>query len=614
LLSPPPSTPSVSLNAIGQIAANCAVLLGGNAALSSQVATQVAGALVPGGCGVDRIGGANRYETAALIASRFQTVNGPAGQVILVSGVEFPDALTAAPLAGGNRPMLLTGPTQLPDATAAWLRANRNSLTRIMVVGGTGVIPSIVVNQAIAAAAPTPGPGPGPNPPPPDGSWPVQAGGADSDEGYSISALADGSGAIVTGSFRGEVDFGSTTLDADGGGDNALFVAKIDTSGNWVWAVGAGDGTDDAVGRGVVTLADGSAIIVGYFFESITFDADDTVSESPITLTGDQYQILVAKVNASGKWEWANASGATGRDFGYGIALAGDTVIVTGSQVGKLYLARRRIDTGAAVWQTALDGGSSAGYAVSALANGSAIITGECIGVLNEPALTCDAEGDVFIGRIDPAGFELSSFSWAWVAKVSGPGFDVGRGVSILSDDGSAIVTGSFEGAGTTFTPSTGSISLTAVGFQDGFIAKIDASGQWLWAAQVAAASAANASAAVTLADDSAIVTGQISGAATFNSVGPASIPLTNVGSRDLFVAKIDSSGNWVWASGAGGAGGAQAQGSGVTVLLSGSSSGRILVTGTFEGTVSFGTESRTSDDESEDVFVARLSATGTFG
>jgi surface protein len=178
LLSRPPSAPVVSLDAVQVLPANCAILLGGVAALAGQVATQVNGALVPGGCGVDRIGGANRYETAALVASRFQRVNGAASQVLLASGVEFTDALTAAPLAGGNRPLLLTRPDQLPDATSSWLRANRNSLTRIMVIGGTGAIQPNVVQQAITATTtPTPGPTPPePTPPGPDVSRLVSTG------------------------------------------------------------------------------------------------------------------------------------------------------------------------------------------------------------------------------------------------------------------------------------------------------------------------------------------------------------------------------------------------------------------------------------------------------
>jgi surface protein len=168
VLSRPPSAPSVSLDAVQVLPANCAILLGGVAALSAQVATQVNGALVPGGCGVDRIGGANRYETAALIASRFQTLNGAASQVLLASGVEFPDALTAAPLAGGNRPLLLTRPDQLPNATSAWLQANRRGLVTIMVIGGTGAIQPNVVQQAIAATTTQTPPGPTPPPPPSD--------------------------------------------------------------------------------------------------------------------------------------------------------------------------------------------------------------------------------------------------------------------------------------------------------------------------------------------------------------------------------------------------------------------------------------------------------------
>ena len=156
VLSPPARTPSATRLAIDRIEANCAVLLGGPAALSERVGAEVNERLALGGCGVDRVGGGDRFETAALIASRFQSAIDRASQVLLASGVEFADSLTAAPLAGGNRPMLLTRSGELPDATAAWLRTNGSNLVVIAVIGGTGVIPNGVVNQAVTAATSTP--------------------------------------------------------------------------------------------------------------------------------------------------------------------------------------------------------------------------------------------------------------------------------------------------------------------------------------------------------------------------------------------------------------------------------------------------------------------------
>jgi surface protein len=159
LFSRPPAAPGVTRKSITALEANCAILLGGVAALSSTVDLQVRESLTPGGCGSDRIGGANRYETAALIANRMGTSIGRPSQLVLASGVEFADALTAGPLARGNTPILFAGPSGLPAATNAWLQANSATITQIQVIGGPAAIPSAVLDAAVNASTP-PAPAP----------------------------------------------------------------------------------------------------------------------------------------------------------------------------------------------------------------------------------------------------------------------------------------------------------------------------------------------------------------------------------------------------------------------------------------------------------------------
>ena len=624
LLAQPPSAPPVSLDAVEELEANCAILLGGNAALSNVVNSQVDAELSGQGCGTNRVGGADRFATAALIANRMRAANGNPTRAVLASGTNFADALVAAPLAANNTPVLFTSPNGLPAATLAWLQANSGSLSNLQILGGTNAIPQSVVNAAVAAIGGSGGSGGGGSSGGgggdgggDGGTWPAQAGGPENDAGYSISALADGTGAIVTGEFSGEVDFvtttGTTTLDSGSPSDSALFVGKVDTAGNWVWAVSAGG--NGAGGAGVVALSDGSAIVTGHFFDRVTLSAVNTVSGSAITFDEGPNQllndILVAKVSASGKWEWAVNAGGAGSDFGHSIALAGDSVIVTGSDTGQLFVAKFAT-TSALAWATTSAGvGDNSGYAVSALADGSAIVSGNVDGTIDfgDGINLSASNGAAFVAKISADGT-----SWQWAAKVDGSGYDAGQGVSVLSD-GSAIVTGQFEGLAT-FTPTaSASIELTALDNEyavDAFVAKINGSGEWVWAAQVSGTNEAIGNAVVTSSGDSAIVTGQVrsAGNGTFTSAEGGSGPITlTVANRDLFVAKIDPSGNWLWASGAGGSN-SEAEGSGVAVL----STGHILVAGSFEGTIAVGSTSISSDDDSEDVFVARLSSTGAFG
>lgn len=95
-----------------------------------------------------RYGGADRYETAAQVARQFAT-----GRTAYVaSGTNFPDALSAAALAGAtDSPLLLTEPTSLPAATTSALTALKPS--RIVVLGSTGAV-SASVAQQLAGHAP----------------------------------------------------------------------------------------------------------------------------------------------------------------------------------------------------------------------------------------------------------------------------------------------------------------------------------------------------------------------------------------------------------------------------------------------------------------------------
>ena len=151
VLSLPSDTPPVALDAIEDLDANCAVLLGGPTALAATVVTQVNAVLAPQGCGAERVAGDDRFGTAAAIANRLTVDNSVLQQVLLVSGVDYADALSAAPLAGGNRPVLFTGPTSLSQQTREWLQTNRASVNQIIVIGGLVALPTTVEVQAITA-------------------------------------------------------------------------------------------------------------------------------------------------------------------------------------------------------------------------------------------------------------------------------------------------------------------------------------------------------------------------------------------------------------------------------------------------------------------------------
>ena len=82
---------------------------------------------------------------------------------------------------------------------------------------------------------------------------------------------------------------------------------------------------------------------------------------------------------------------------------------------------------------------------------------------------------------------------------------------------------------------------------------------------------------------------------------------INSAGAQDVFIAKYDNAGVCLWAKSAGGSG--ADIGNGITV----DNSGNVIVTGEFAGNASFGSTSMNSMNGSTDVFTTKLDANGNF-
>ncbi|WP_270180338.1 cell wall-binding repeat-containing protein [Alkalihalobacillus sp. CinArs1] len=108
---------------------NNVILLGSAGAITNDVKT----AIESMGIKVDRYGGSDRFETAAIISENLPSSN----TAILAYGLNFPDALSIAPYAAKNGyPIYLALKDKLPEATAKAIKNYDN----VIVVGSNGVI------------------------------------------------------------------------------------------------------------------------------------------------------------------------------------------------------------------------------------------------------------------------------------------------------------------------------------------------------------------------------------------------------------------------------------------------------------------------------------------
>lgn len=93
--------------------------------------------------------GSNRYATAANVSKGYFS---EAGNVVLCTGENFPDALSAAPLARAlEAPLLLTRRDSLPSETLAEI--TRLKANKVYIIGSSAAVSSAVFNQIDALNA-----------------------------------------------------------------------------------------------------------------------------------------------------------------------------------------------------------------------------------------------------------------------------------------------------------------------------------------------------------------------------------------------------------------------------------------------------------------------------
>lgn len=139
------SLPQATQDEIVRLRAGSAVIVGGTPAVSAAVASALL-RVVPA---VRRIAGADRYDTAAQVAKAVRTADGgaiPGRTVVVASGENFPDALSASPMAAAaGWPVLLTHAGSLPSVTASALADLGASET--VVVGGPPAVSDAVASR-----------------------------------------------------------------------------------------------------------------------------------------------------------------------------------------------------------------------------------------------------------------------------------------------------------------------------------------------------------------------------------------------------------------------------------------------------------------------------------
>jgi hypothetical protein len=385
--------------------------------------------------------------------------------------------------------------------------------------------------------------------------WVRVFGSTSSDQSSSI--ISDSLGHIyITGSVQGVVDFdpGPGTFIPSALGQRDVFIQKLDTAGNFIWAKRFG-GSDFEQSSAIITDGLGHLYTTGNFQGIADFDPGPGIFN--MTASSTAFNIFIQKLDTAGNFIWAKSFGGGSHDFGRSIAT---------DAVGNIYT------TGSYGYTVDFDPGP---------------------GIFN---MTTNGQQNAFIQKLDTAG------NFIWVKTMGGTTLD--EGSSITADGlGNIYVTGYFAGT-VDFDPSAGISNLTSGGFRNSFVEKLDTAGNLIWAKAMLGTTGGEGKSLLTDALGNVYTVGKFSTTTDFDP-NAGIFNLVAAGSSDVFIQKLDPNGTLIWAKSVGGIGDDW-----VTTLRI-DLFNNIYLTGAYQDTLDFDPSTNTFNLNSNggyDIFVLKLS------
>lgn len=402
---------------------------------------------------------------------------------------------------------------------------------------------------------------------------------------------------LVTGQFEHHVDLAGLSLDGEPGG---AFVFKLNSSGEGLWAWQA---SGAEYGLAIGADADGNVLVAGSFSGTAEIGGEELVSDGPVDL-------FFAKLDPEGKLLWARKLGGPGYQWPEAMAVdAGGNMLVIGglhdgADLGDGYLPSfgetdffvvKYGPDGVRQWSRQFGAaGYDHGLGIAALDDGSMVITGSFDGTLalgGAPLVTAGSV-DVFLARLSTNGDHV------WSRRFGGGGADLGKGVAV-GPTGIVVVAGLISGS-----VDLGTGPVSAGGSYDLFTAWYGSDGEAL-GARVGGGPGATVEALDVAVDGAqqAVVTGLMTGTATFDGTPLVSSDTSPGATTDVLVARYAPVGDLVHARVFGDA--EKQSVTGVAV----DAAGNVILAGSFSGTIDFGTGPLSAPPSpASDLFVAKLS------
>ena len=371
--------------------------------------------------------------------------------------------------------------------------------------------------------------------------WSTQfadAPGAEGDTRSASDVAVDGQGNVfLAGVFNASIVLDGTAYTSQGGDD--IFLVKLNAAGVVQWGRTFGNAEAQQV-KAIAVDSAGRLIVVGWF--SGTLDIGGT----RLTSTATERDGFVAVLDAAGNPVWSSR-------FGADMFLEPSDVTVDAT--GNILVA----------------GNFKGGFSCKP----------------TTPCASTSGSQDLFVRAYSSAGVEQ------WTRAFGGTGSQQAHGLAVTGA-GELVLAGSFNEA---FDLGGGCTALTNAGGDDGFVAKLNASGACVWSQRFGDSFSQRAIAVAVGSAGEIILSGDYQGDITFGASS-----YTSLGGYDIFLVKLDSAGGISWSISYG-----STQDQTVTdVVLE--PVGNVVLAGSFQGTLNLGGTNLSAGTRS-DMFVAKLKA-----
>src|SRR6218665_1386492 len=342
----------------------------------------------------------------------------------------------------------------------------------------------------------------------PSFQWVKQAGGRQNGGESGHGIVADASGNVYyTGGFTGLADMdpgsGTYTLSST---VYTGFLSKLDAAGNFIWSKNIAETYTNSLssyGQALALDTLGNIYLTGTFNGTVDLDPGPATATFACNNTTDDF--FISKFDPAGNLLWTGVFGGSATEYVTSIAV---------DQFGNCYA------TGSFGSTVDFDPGPGS-FNLSAVNN------------------------DVFVLKLNASG------NLVWAKHMQSTTID--GSMHVKTDAQSNVYATGWFRSTVDFDPGPGSYPLTAIGYNDAFILKLDASGNLVWVRQLGVVNGDNTGFALEAdAAGNVYATGYFFSTCDFDP-GPGSYTLSPVGSYDTYVLKLNAAGNFVWVKSYGG-------------------------------------------------------------